>query len=305
MSTATRTLHDYFSDPRHAATLKLGSGTLFALFVAGLLWVAWEQGGTRLATPMGQALAGSGVAALATALGALPALFIRRITPRWEDAMLGFGAGVMAAAACFSLILPGIEAGSGLLGSKPAGALLVAGGLVLGALCLLLIDKIVPHEHTSAGRHGPDWLQLRRVWLMVFAIALHNFPEGMAIGVGFSGGDPSVGVPLAAAIATQDIPEGMVVAVALRTAAYAPWQAAAAGALSGLAEPLGAIVGVALTTGFAPLYPAGLGFAAGAMIWVVSHEIVPETHRKGHEQAATLGLIGGFVLMMMLDTALG
>jgi len=212
---------------------------------------------------------------------------------------------VMAAAASFSLILPGVAAGTEILGSKPAGAAIVAAGLTLGALFLLLADKAVPHEHLSAGRHGPDWMHLRRVWLMVFAIALHNFPEGMAIGVGFSDGDTSVGVPLAAAIAIQDIPEGLVVAVALRTVAYAPWQAALAAALTGLAEPLGAIIGVALTSGFAPLYPAGLGFAAGAMIWVVSHEIIPETHRKGHEQAATLGLIGGFVVMMMLDTALG
>jgi len=178
-------------------------------------------------------------------------------------------------------------------------------GFVLGALFLLLADKALPHEHPGAGRHGPGWMQLRHVWLMVFAIALHNFPEGMAIGVGFSGGDTSVGIPLAAAIAIQDIPEGLVVAVALRTVAYTPWRAAAIAALTGLAEPLGAIVGVALTSGFAPLYPAGLGFAAGAMIWVVSHEIIPETHRKGHEQAATLGLIGGFVVMMLLDTALG
>ncbi len=305
MSTTSRPLHDYLSDPRHAATLKLGSGTLFAAVVVALAWVAWMQGGTRPDTPMGMALIGSGVAAIATALGALPALFVRRISPRWEDVMLGFGAGVMAAAACFSLILPGIEAGADILGSKPGGAAVVAVGLVLGALFLLLADKAVPHEHASAGRHGPDWLQMRRVWLMVFAIALHNFPEGMAIGVGFSGGDTSVGVPLAAAIAIQDIPEGLVVAVALRTVAYAPWQAAAAAAFTGLAEPLGAIVGVALTSGLAPLYPAGLGFAAGAMIWVVSHEIIPETHRKGHEQAATLGVIGGFVVMMMLDTALG
>jgi ZIP family zinc transporter len=305
MNIAARTLQDYFTDPRHAVTIRLGGGTLALLLVGGLVWVAWVQGGTSLATPMGMALAGSGVAALATALGALPALFIRTISARWEDIMLGFGAGVMAAAAAFSLILPGIAAGTEILGSKPAGAVLVATGLVLGALFLLLADRAVPHEHSSAGRHGPDWIQVRRVWLMVFAIALHNFPEGMAIGVGFSGGDTSVGVPLAAAIAIQDVPEGLVVAVALRTVAYAPWQAALAGALTGLAEPIGAIVGIALTSGFAPLYPAGLGFAAGAMLWVVSHEIIPETHRKGHEQAATLGLIGGFVVMMMLDTALG
>ncbi|MGK2952574.1 MAG: ZIP family metal transporter [Thiobacillus sp.] len=305
MNMAVRTLQDYFTDPRHTAALRLGGGTLALVLLAGLVWVAWAQGGTSLATPMGMALAGSAVAALATALGAFPALFIRKISTRWEDIMLGFGAGVMAAAASFSLILPGVAAGTDILGSKLAGAALVAAGLVLGALFLLLADKVVPHEHSRAGRHGPDWMHLRRVWLMVFAIALHNFPEGMAIGVGFSGGDTSVGVPLAAAIAIQDIPEGLVVAVALRTVAYTPWQAVAIAALTGLAEPLGAIVGVALTSGFAPLYPAGLGFAAGAMIWVVSHEIIPESHRKGHEQAATLGLIGGFVVMMMLDTALG
>jgi ZIP family zinc transporter len=305
MNFAVRSLHDYFSDPRHAHAARRGSVALVVVLLGTLVWVALAQGGTRLDTPMGMALAGSGVAALATALGALPALFVPRISARWEDIMLGFGAGVMAAAACFSLILPGVEAGADLFGSKPVGATIVAAGLVLGALCLLLADKVVPHEHFSAGRHGPDWMKLRRVWLMVFAIALHNFPEGMAIGVGFSRGDTSVGIPLAAAISIQDIPEGLVVAVALRTVAYAPWRAAAAAALTGLAEPLGAIVGVALTAGLAPLYPAGLGFAAGAMIWVVSHEIIPETHRKGHEQAATMGVIGGFVVMMMLDTALG
>ena len=305
MNTAVRTLQDYLTNPRHAATLKLSGAGLLLVLLTALVWVAWAQGGTRLDTPMGLALAGAGAAAAATALGALPALFIRTISDRWEDVMLGFGAGVMAAAASFSLILPGVAAGADILGSKSAGALLVATGLMLGALFLLLADKTVPHEHVQAGHHGPEWMKSRRVWLMVFAIALHNFPEGMAIGVGFSGGDTSVGIPLAAAIAVQDIPEGLVVAVALRTVAYAPWQAALVAALTGLAEPIGAIVGVALTSGFAPLYPAGLGFAAGAMIWVVSHEIIPETHRKGHEQAATLGLIGGFIVMMMLDTALG
>jgi len=305
MNSAARSLQDFLADPRHARAARHGGSALAVALLGGLAWVAVVQGGARIGTPMGQALAGSAIAALATAAGALPALFVRRISARWEDVMLGFGAGVMAAASCFSLILPGVAAGAGILGSKPAGAAIVAAGLVLGALFLLLADKAVPHEHPGAGRHGPGWMQLRRVWLMVFAIALHNFPEGMAIGVGFAGGDASVGVPLTAAIAIQDIPEGLVVAVALRTVAYTPLKAAGAAALTGLAEPLGAIVGVALTSGFAPLYPAGLGFAAGAMIWVVSHEIIPETHRKGHEQAATLGIIGGFVVMMLLDTALG
>jgi ZIP family zinc transporter len=305
MNTAARRMQGLLSDPRHARSLRLGGGALSVALLAGLAWVAWAQGGTRLDTPMGQALAGSAVAALATAVGALPALFVRRISARWEAVMLGFGAGVMVAAACFSLILPGIDAGAEIFGRQLAGVATVAVGLLLGALALLLADKVVPHEHPAAGRHGPDWMQMRRVWLMVFAIALHNFPEGMAIGVGFAGGDPSVGIPLAAAIAIQDLPEGLVVAVALRTVAYSPWKATAAAALTGLAEPIGAVVGVALSSGFAPLYPLGLGFAAGAMIWVVSHEIIPETHRKGHEQAATLGLIGGFIVMMLLDTALG
>ena len=305
MNTAARTLQDYFTDPRHAATLKFGSGGMALALLAALLWVAWAQGGTRLGTPMGLALAGSGVAALATALGALPALFIRKISTRWEDVMVGFGAGVMAAAACFSLILPGVAAGTDILGSKLAGATIVGAGFVLGALFLLLADKALPHEHSGAGRHGPEWMHLRRVWLMVFAIALHNFPEGMAIGVGFSGGDTAVGVPLAAAIALQDIPEGLVVAVALRTVAYAPWQAAAIAALTGLAEPLGAIVGVALTSGFAPLYPAGLGFAAGAMLFVISEEIIPETHTDGRSRYATFALMIGFIIMMVLDNLLG
>ncbi|HMA10803.1 MAG TPA: ZIP family metal transporter [Steroidobacteraceae bacterium] len=305
MNSAIRSLQNFVADPRRARATRRGGIVLAAAALAGLAWLAVAEGGTRIDTPMGQAVAGSAVAALATAVGALPALFVRHISARWEDIMLGFGAGVMAAASCFSLIVPGVAAGADILGSRPAGALLVAAGLVLGALFLLLSDKVVPHEHPGAGRQGPDWIHLRSVWLMVFAICLHNFPEGMAIGVGFSGGDTSVGTPLTAAIAIQDIPEGLVVAVALRTVAYAPWQAAAAGALSGLAEPLGAIFSVAITSGFAPLYPAGLGFAAGAMIWVVSHEIIPETHRKGHEQAATLGIIAGFVVMMLFDTALG
>ncbi len=278
---------------------------LAALFTIGLAWVALRQGAADLGTPMGKAVSGGLVAGLATALGALPALFIKRISPRAEDIMLGFGAGVMAAASCFSLILPGLDSASDLLGSKPLGAVWVAVGLMLGALALLYADRIIPHDHMVAGHHGPDAASIRRIWLMVFAIALHNFPEGMAIGVGFSANDAGVGVPLAAAISIQDIPEGLVVAVALRSVAYSPGAAALMGALTGLAEPIGAVIGSVLTSAFQLLYPLGLGFAAGAMIWVVSHEIIPETHRKGHENFASLGLIGGFIVMMLLDTTLG
>jgi ZIP family zinc transporter len=299
MNEARRTLSALVRRPPPSAWA--AGAALLVLFLLG--WAVVTADGLSLDTPMGQALAGGTAAAAATAVGALPALFLRRISAQWEDVMLGFAAGVMLAASAFSLIVPGIDAADRLYDTRAAGAALVGGGLLLGALALLLADKVLPHEHAIAGRHGPRALHVRRIWLLVFAIALHNAPEGMAIGVGFSDGDASVGIPLAAAIALQDIPEGLVVAVALRAVAYPPWKAVAIAALTGLAEPAGAAVGVLLTHGFAALYPAGLGFAAGAMIWVVSHEIIPETHRKGHAQPATLGLIGGFIVMMLLDTA--
>jgi ZIP family zinc transporter len=139
----------------------------------------------------------------------------------------------------------------------------------------------------------------------VFAIALHNLPEGMAIGTGFAQGDLSVGLPLATAIALQDIPEGLAVALALRAAGFQAPTAVLVAAGSGLLEPLGALLGVGLSSGVALAYPIGLGLAAGAMIFVVSHEVIPETHRNGHQTPATLGLMAGFAIMMTLDTTLG
>jgi ZIP family zinc transporter len=141
--------------------------------------------------------------------------------------------------------------------------------------------------------------------LFVFAIAVHNLPEGMAIGVGFSQGDMGVGLPLTMAITLQDIPEGLAVALSLRAAGLAPRTAVLVSAATGLLEPLGAPIGAALSSGLPLAYPLGLGLAGGAMIFVVSHEIIPETHRNGHQTSATLGLMVGFALMMVMDTALG
>jgi ZIP family zinc transporter len=137
------------------------------------------------------------------------------------------------------------------------------------------------------------------------AVAIHNLPEGMAVGVGFAQGDLSVGLPLAMAIALQDIPEGLAVAMSLRAIGTPAWKAVGVAALGGLLEPLGAWIGVSLVGGSALAYPVGLGLAAGAMLFVVSHEVIPETHRNGHQTAATLGLMAGFALMMVLDTSLG
>lgn len=246
------------------------------------------------------------VAALATALGALPVLLSVRLSDRLQDSLFGFGAGVMLAAAAFSLIVPGL-AHARELGSGPWGAgLTVGAALLLGGVTLLVLDKSLPHEHFIKGVEGPsEQVRLRRTWLFVFAIALHNLPEGLAIGVAYAGSSPVSGQTLATGIAIQDVPEGLVVAVALLAAGYSRLASVALGAATGLIEPVGAVLGAAVISFAESLLPWGLGFAAGAMLFVVSHEIIPESHRKGHEAFATGGLLIGFVVMMLLDTALG
>jgi ZIP family zinc transporter len=170
---------------------------------------------------------------------------------------------------------------------------------------MLGLDRFTPHEHEHLGPCGAGCGRVGRVWLFAFAIILHNLPEGMAIGVSFAQGDLSVGLPLTSAIAIQDIPEGLAVAMALKAAGLRPLRAVLIAVASGLMEPVGALLGTGLASGLALAYPIGLGLAAGAMIFVVSHEVIPETHRNGHQTPATLGLMAGFALMMVLDTALG
>ena len=247
-----------------------------------------------------------GLAGLATTtLGALPALALRSIPQKLEDSLLGVAAGMMLAASAFSLLLPGLAAGAEITGSKGLGAGVVVLGMALGVLLMLGLDRFTPHEHDSTGPCGPAPDRCGRVWLFVFAIALHNLPEGMAIGVSFARNDLAVGLPLTTAIALQDIPEGLAVALALRSAGFGTAKSVCIAAASGLLEPLGSLLGVGLSSGLAFAYPAGLGLAAGAMLFVVSHEVIPETHRNGHQTPATVGLMGGFAVMMFLDTALG
>lgn len=251
------------------------------------------------------ALLGGTAGFIATSLGALPALFIKNIPRKMEDIMLGLAAGMMLAAAAFSLLLPGLEAGETLTNNAGLGAAIVVAGMMLGVLLMLGLDEFTPHEHSKTGPCGPGYERCNRVWLFVFAIALHNLPEGMAVGVAFSPGELNAGLPLAAAIALQDIPEGLAVALALRSAGFGAGLSVSVSALSGLLEPVGALIGVGLTSGLALTYPAGMGLAAGAMIFVVSHEVIPETHRNGHQTSATIGLMFGFAIMMVLDTSLG
>ncbi len=239
-----------------------------------------------------------------TTLGASIALSIRKIPQKLEDSLLGLAAGMMLAAAAFSLILPGLEAGVELTGGRFSGAFLVVAGMALGVLLMLGLDAFTPHEHDSTGPCGPAPERCSRMWLFVMAMAIHNLPEGMAVGVAFGQADFSVGIPMATAIALQDIPEGLAVALALRAIGLSPMKAVMVAGASGALEPLGALLGVTLASGMAFAYPLGMGLAAGAMIFVVSHEVIPETHRNGHQTAATMGLMSGFAVMMVLDTAL-
>jgi zinc transporter, ZIP family len=251
------------------------------------------------------ALLGGLVAAFATALGTLPVLFSQRFSQRSYDTMLGFGAGVMLAASSFSLIIPALAAAKA-QGSNNWGAGGIVGtAILLGALLLFAIDRAVPHEHFVKGAEGPQARALKRVWLFVLAIVLHNLPEGLAIGVAFAGTDPVGAMALTTGISIQDVPEGMVVALALRSVGHGRLASAGLGALSGLVEPVAAVFGAALIGLSAGLLPWGLAMAAGAMLFVISHEIIPESHRMGHEAYATGGLMLGFVVMMLLDTALG
>ncbi|AVS99149.1 ZIP family metal transporter [Paracidovorax avenae] len=278
-----------------------------AIAVAGAVVLALQFTQFLQANPrVAQAWQGGLVAALATALGTLPVVFSQRLSERVQDTLFGFGAGVMLAASSFSLIIPGLEAAkTNGAGAWAAGGIIGA-SILLGGLALLAMERVLPHEHFIKGvEGGPSPRTLRRTWLFVFAIALHNLPEGLAIGVAYGGTSPLQAGTLTAGIAIQDVPEGLVVAVALLAAGYRRWLAVLLGMASGLVEPLGAALGASVIGLSAGLLPWGLGFAAGAMLFVISHEIIPESHRKGHEAWATGGLMIGFVLMMLLDTALG
>lgn len=230
------------------------------------------------------------LAGLATGAGAIPVLFFTKISDKLLDVMLGFAAGVMLAASSFSLIVPAIELG---------GVWITVVGLAIGALTLHLIDRYIPHTHLSRNE-GPK-SSLSRLWLFIIAITIHNFPEGMAVGVSFGGGDIARGIVVAMAIGLQNMPEGLAVAFPLVREKFSRVRALWYATLTGLVEPVGGFLGAALVSLSRPILPWGLAFAAGAMIFVVSDEMVPESHRKGFEREATFGLVIGFMVMMLLD----
>lgn len=250
---------------------------------------------------MRAALAATLFTAFATGAGALPVLVIRNISDAVRDTLLGFGAGVMLAASFFSLLAPALDRGAQIAGSAAGGVSIVAAGLLIGAAVLMAADRFLPHEHFIKGREGLALRNAPGLWLFVIAITLHNIPEGLAVGIAQGSG---TGTAITLGIAIQNMPEGLIVAIALVALGISRWKAAALALATGMAEPLGGLIGAAAIGYAAALLPWGLAFAAGAMLFVISHEIIPETHRNGNERVATIGLIGGFVLMMLFDTIL-
>jgi ZIP family zinc transporter len=240
-----------------------------------------------------------------TGVGAMGVFFVRTLSAKLEDALLSSAAGIMLAASFFSLILPGISAASSLGYTKPAGVTIVIVGILFGAVLVWSLDHFAPHEHFILGRQGPDAVKLARVWLFIIAITLHNLPEGMAVGVGFAGGNSTNGMSLAFGIGLQNVPEGLAVATSLLTVGYRKTTAFTISLLTGLVEGFGGLLGASAVLVASAMMPWILGLAAGAMLFIISDEVIPETHSRGFQTLATFSLLGGFVVMMFLDATLG
>jgi ZIP family zinc transporter len=265
-------------------------------------------------SPVIQALLGGAVTWAVTAAGAAGVVLLRQINQRLLDVMLGFAAGVMLAASFWSLLAPAIDL-AGSLGIPPW--LPAASGLALGGLFLRLMDAVLPHLHLGfppEAAEGPP-THWHRTTLLVTAITLHNIPEGLAVGVAFGAVGAGLelngavtlsgAVALTLGIAIQNFPEGVAVAMPMRAAGLSRLRAFMYGQLSAIVEPIAAVVGAAAVVAFRPLLPYALAFAAGAMIYVVVEELIPEAQRNGNEDIVTLSTIGGFIIMMTLDVGLG
>jgi len=239
----------------------------------------------------------------ATLIGALAGFFIGKIPHRFNDCILGFAAGIMMAAAVVGLILPAIE-----LGGDHA-VWITCAGILCGALFLNLMDRFVPHLHNVAGvdheKHGGNTEQLNRILLFVMAIAIHNLPEGVAAGVSFGTGNPSDGLTVAAGIALQNIPEGMVIIAPMLAAGISRRRTLLLASMTGLVEVLGTFVGYFAVSIASAILPFALAFAGGTMLYVISDEMIPETHEHGYERAATYALLIGFCVMLIMDHLVG
>ncbi len=238
---------------------------------------------------------------MATVIGAILGFIFKKVTHKFADIVMSFAAGIMLAAAVIGLILPSVEWGG------KWGLLYAIVGIFAGAICLNLMDKLIPHLHRLAGvdSEAHNNANINKVMLFVLAIAIHNLPEGIAAGVGFGTGDNSQALLIASGIALQNIPEGMVIIAPMLAAGISPRKTMVCAIATGVVEVIGTLIGY-LAVNFATfILPVALSFAGGTMLYVVSDEMLNETHGHGHERAATYAMIVGFCVMLVLDVLLG
>ena len=237
----------------------------------------------------------------ASLIGAIIGFAFKEISRKFSNIVLSFAAGVMLAAAVLGLILPSLEYGG------KFGLLYAVSGIFIGAVALNLIDKLVPHLHRLMGveNENHDNKNLNRVLLFVAAIAIHNLPEGIAAGVGFGSGDTSQALLIAGGIALQNIPEGMVIIAPMLASGITPKKTFIAAALTGLVEVIGTFIGYFAVSISAAVLPFALAFAGGTMLYVISDEMIPETHSSGDQRGATYALLIGFCIMLISDVLLG
>lgn len=237
----------------------------------------------------------------ATLIGSVIGFIFKKVSHKFSDIVLSFAAGVMMSAAVLGLILPSIEYGG------KYGIIVTVIGIFAGALCLNLIDKLVPHLHKLV---GPDTEEhhnanLSKVLLFVTAIAIHNLPEGIAAGVGFGSGDTTQALLIAGGIALQNIPEGMVIIGPMLAAGVSPKKTFISALITGLVEVVGTLIGYFAVSISTAILPFALSFAGGTMLYVVSDEMIPETHAHGSQRGATYALLAGFCIMLISDVLLG
>ncbi len=237
----------------------------------------------------------------ATVIGAVIGFVFKKISHKFSDIVLSFAAGVMLAAAVLGLILPSVDYGGRF------GLLITVAGIFAGALCLNLIDKLVPHLHRLVGVESEPHQQtnLSKVLLFVTAIAIHNLPEGIAAGVGFGAGDTSQALIIAGGIALQNIPEGMVIIGPMLAAGVSPARTFVCAMITGLVEVIGTLIGYFAVSIASAVLPFALAFAGGTMLYVISDEMIPETHAHGNQRGATYALLVGFCVMLVTDVLLG
>ena len=237
----------------------------------------------------------------ATIFGALIGFIFKKMSHKFSDVVLSFAAGVMLAAAVLGLIMPSLEYGG------KWGLITTVAGIFAGAICLNLIDKLVPHLHKLAGTDIEEHnnARLGKVLLFVTAIAIHNLPEGIAAGVGFGSGNTSQALLIAGGIALQNIPEGMVIIGPMLSAGVSPKRTFICAMLTGVVEVIGTLIGYFAVSVASFVLPFALAFAGGTMLYVISDEMIPETHAHGSQRGATYALLIGFCIMLVSDVFLG